>query len=101
MGDGRKALQQSRKRGPRSRAPIQPRDILDKRNERPGADGRRTSVGQFGRRTDRRRHAAISPASAETKFSPIPSMADLPVSRNFGNSDHVFYGLAGSSSRLA
>jgi hypothetical protein len=55
MDDGRKALRQGGKRGPRSRSPIQPRDLLNERNERPRVDGRRTSKGQFGRRTDRRR----------------------------------------------
>ena len=54
VGDGREALQQSSKRGPRSCSPIQPRDLLDERNERPGVDGRRTTIGQFSRRSDRR-----------------------------------------------
>jgi hypothetical protein len=55
MGDGREALQQSSKGSPRSCAPVQPRDLLYERNERPRINGRRTSLGQFGRRTDRRR----------------------------------------------
>jgi len=35
----------------RETAPIQPRDLLNERNERPGVDGRRTIIGQFGRRS--------------------------------------------------
>jgi hypothetical protein len=83
MGDGRKALQQSSKGGPRGRSPIQPRDLLNERNQRPRVDGRRASIRQLGRRTDRRgwyqRHAAISPASAAAKFRGVPSMAALAV----------------------
>ena len=79
MGDGRNALQQSGKGGPRSCAPVQPRYLLNERNERPRVDGRRTSIRQFDRRTDRRRlryqrQVAINPASAAAKFSVVPSM---------------------------
>ena len=41
MGDGREALQQSSKSGPRSCAPALPRDLLNERNERPRVDGLR------------------------------------------------------------
>src|SRR5580700_7990611 len=54
MSDGRKSLQQSSKCGPRSGAPVQPRDLPNERNERPCVDGRGASIGQFGRRSNGR-----------------------------------------------
>jgi hypothetical protein len=97
MGDGRKAFQQSSKGGPRSCAPVQPRDLLNERNQRPRVDGLGTSIGQFGWRTDRRRFVPTTcgnePASAEAKFSVVPSMVAPPVLDILETWTTPFYGV--------
>jgi hypothetical protein len=94
MGDCCNALQESCKRGPRRCSPVQPCDLLNECNQRPRVDGRRSSIGQFGRRTDGRRwyqrQAAINRASAAAKFSVVPSVvASCP--RYCRDLDHAIF----------